>query len=187
MTTPMVECNICRGQFVKTTDPLHKKELSVFVITDPEYGYGSFPKLVCKTCQSSDLDIPKLLGNLWYDLRSDYRPETDDYFIFNSKKKSIYWCWTNLKANCHICDLPLGNARRIQEEFIFDDANKMHHVGTHTICERCALHIWESNDDFKGFRNKLYCCSRDHVIEKNKHLIETAKRQIAKRKHIQMG
>lgn len=94
----------------------------VYVLPDPYYGYGHFPRLCCDTCKPST-DSTHLL---WYESHK-YDPERDDYHLGFTTDKPIDWAYHlgDTKAICYDCNELIKTFKRghgsvyesVQEDF----------------------------------------------------------------------
>lgn len=71
----------------RTCQMCSKQGTMVYVIPDPYWGYGHYPKLCCGTC------VPDGSNAVFYEGHK-YNPEYDDYHLGFTMDKPLDWMWS---------------------------------------------------------------------------------------------
>lgn len=129
------------------------KNIDVWVVSDPYYGYGHFATLRCKGCGKP---------NDWrYDSHHEYKPYRDDYFLGTSKKKPLDLGFMMGKMDpykCYDCngDIPPSNGEGIYKFQSYSVPTELSkELGNEIyVCRECAIKRYNRNTHSRDWVEK---------------------------------
>lgn len=129
------------------------RDLEVWVVEDPYYGYGHYPALRCKSCGVPD--------DWRYDGKHKYNPLIDDYHLGLTKKEPLGFCHRSggpdpffIDETCQDCKKPIQKDNKGWAKYLqvygSDELKKAVNLKYGRVieiifCEPCALKRYAEN------------------------------------------